>query len=98
MPVSLIRSRAMISRALDRHAWEETADGAVLQGDGVILELGTYADLKARHPSAPVIGSGEEILLPGFVNGHHHIGLTPGQLGSPALAIDFGVCTVTVIS
>src|SRR5262249_24028824 len=97
MPVSLIRSRAMISRALDRHAWEEPADGAVLQEDGVILELGTYADLKARHPSAPVIGSGEEILLPGFVNGHHHIGLTPVQLGSPDMPLELWFITRMVI-
>jgi hypothetical protein len=31
-----------------------------------------------------VIGSGNEVMLPGFVNGYHHIGLTPVQLGSPA--------------
>ena len=36
MPASLIRSRTMITRALDRHRWEEIADGAVLQEDGVI--------------------------------------------------------------
>jgi 5-methylthioadenosine/S-adenosylhomocysteine deaminase len=97
MPVSLIRSRAMISRALDRHSWEETADGAVLQEDGVILELGTYADLHARHPTVPVIGSGEEILLPGFVNGHHHIGLTPVQLGSPDMPLELWFITRMVI-
>src|SRR6185295_11726419 len=49
MTLSLIRSRAMISRALDRHACEEIADGAVLQEDGVILKLGTFAELKARY-------------------------------------------------
>src|SRR5215470_10155690 len=74
MAVSLVRSRAMITRAIDRHRWEEIADGAVLQEDGVILELGTCESLKARHPDVPVIGTGNEILLPGFVNGHHHIG------------------------
>ncbi|MBV8835821.1 MAG: amidohydrolase, partial [Alphaproteobacteria bacterium] len=97
MPVSLVRSRAMISRAIDRHGWEQTADGAVLQEDGVILELGTYADLKARHPSAPVIGSGDEILLPGFVNGHHHIGLTPVQLGSPDMPLELWFVTRMVM-
>ena len=50
MPVSLIRSRATITRALDRHAWEEIAGGAVLQEDGVVREIGTYDELKARHP------------------------------------------------
>ena len=82
MATSLIRSRAMITRAIDRKSWEEIPDGAVLQEDGTIIAIGTYKDLKAKHPKAPVLGSGNEILLPGFVNGHHHVGLTPVQLGS----------------
>jgi len=97
MALSLIRSRAMISRALDRHAWEETTDGAVLQEDGVILKLGTYADLKARYPDVPVVGTGNEILLPGFVNGHHHVGLTPVQLGSPDMPLELWFITRMVI-
>jgi cytosine/adenosine deaminase-related metal-dependent hydrolase len=97
MPVSLVRSRAMISRAVDRHAWEETADGAVLQEDGVILALGTYESLKARHPDVTVIGTGNEILVPGFVNGHHHVGLTPVQLGSPDMPLELWFITRMVI-
>jgi cytosine/adenosine deaminase-related metal-dependent hydrolase len=97
MALSLIRSRAMISRAIDRHAWEETADGAVLQEDGVILKLGTYADLKARYPDVSVVGTGNEVLLPGFVNGHHHVGLTPVQLGSPDMPLELWFITRMVI-
>ncbi|HET6197576.1 MAG TPA: hypothetical protein VFE12_17575, partial [Acetobacteraceae bacterium] len=83
MPASLIRSRAMVTRALDRHSWDEVEDGAVLQEDGTIAAVGTFAKLSRRHPTVPVIGTGNEILLPGFINGHHHVGLTPVQLGSP---------------
>ena len=83
MPASLIRSCAMITHALDRHHWNEVTDGAVFQEDGVIAEIGSFAQLSRKHPDASVIGTGNEILLPGFVNGHHHIGLTPVQLGSP---------------
>ncbi len=97
MPASLIRSRAMITRAVDRHAWEEIADGAVLQEDGVVVALGTYDDLKRRHPGVPVIGSGNEILIPGFVNGHHHVGLTPLQLGSPDMPLELWFITRMVI-
>ena len=46
MPASLIRSRAMITRALDRHHWEEIADGAVFLEDGSISAIGTFADLR----------------------------------------------------
>jgi cytosine/adenosine deaminase-related metal-dependent hydrolase len=89
MATSLIRSRAMITRAIDRKSWEEIPDGAVLQEDGTIAAIGTFKDLEAKHPKAPVLGSGNEILLPGFVNGHHHVGLTPVQLGSPTVLVLF---------
>jgi cytosine/adenosine deaminase-related metal-dependent hydrolase len=82
MPASLIRSRAMITQALDRHHWNEVANGAVVQEDGVITAIGSWEELSRKHPDLPVVGTGNEILLPGFVNGHHHIGLTPVQLGS----------------
>ena len=42
MPASLIRSRAMVTHAIDRHRWDEITDGAVLQEDGRIVEIGTY--------------------------------------------------------
>ncbi len=78
---SLVRGKHVITRALDRHRWEQVDDGAVLQRDGVIIAIGSFAALHRDNPAVPVIGSGEEILLPGFVNSHHHIGLTPVQLG-----------------
>jgi 5-methylthioadenosine/S-adenosylhomocysteine deaminase len=93
MGTSLIRSRAMITRTDGRHAWQEIADGAVLQEDGIIVATGTYEDLHRRYPTATVIGSGREILLPGFVNGHHHVGLTPVQLGSPDMPLELWFIT-----
>ena len=93
MATSLIRSRAMISRTIDRHLWEEVTDGAVLQEDGVIVAIGTYEALKKRYPNTPVLGTGKEILLPGFVNGHHHVGLTPVQLGSPDMPLELWFIT-----
>lgn len=76
MPASLIRSRTMVTHAIDRHRWNEVTDGAVLQEDGTIVETGTYEELSCKHPNVVVLGSGNEVMLPGFVNGHHHIGLT----------------------
>jgi len=93
MATSLIRSRAMITRAIDRKTWEEIPDGAVLQEDGVIIATGPYNDLRRKHPNVPTLGSGNEILLPGFVNGHHHIGLTPVQLGSPDMPLELWFIT-----
>ena len=93
MAVSLVRSRAMITKTLSATEWEEIPDGAVLQEDGIITAVGTYDDLHRKHPAVPVIGTGKEILLPGFVNGHHHVGLTPLQLGSPDMPLELWFVT-----
>jgi cytosine/adenosine deaminase-related metal-dependent hydrolase len=93
MATSIIRSRSMFTRAIDRTTFEEIADGAVLQEDGVILETGTYEDFARRFPNTPVHGSGNEVMLPGFVNAHHHVGLTPVQLGSPDMPLELWFAT-----
>ena len=97
MPQSIIRSRAMITRTLSRTTWEQIDDGAVLQTDGVIQAIGSFASLSAAHPNVPVVGSDNEIMLPGFVNAHHHIGLTPVQLGSPDMPLELWFITRLVM-
>ena len=97
MSASLIRSRAMVTHAIDRHRWNEVTDGAVLQEDGTIVELGTYQELSRKHPNVAVVGSGNEVMLPGFVNGHHHIGLTPVQFGSPDMPLELWFVTRLVM-
>src|SRR5262245_27322678 len=97
MPKSTVRSRTMIRAAFDRKPWEEVSDGAILQEDGIIRLVGTFKELKAKNPQVPVIGSGNEIMLPGFINGHHHIGLTPVQLGSPDMPLELWFITRMVI-
>ena len=94
---SIIRGKYVITRALDRHNWEQIENGAVLQQDGIIAEIGAFKDIVGKNPGAEVIGSGNEVLLPGFVNGHHHVGLTPLQLGSPDMPLElwFGTRMVT---
>ena len=93
MTTSLVRSRATITRAISRDEVEEIEGGAVLVEDGVIAAVGPFEDLKRRHPTVPVVGTGEEILVPGFVNGHHHVGLTPLQLGSPDMPLELWFVT-----
>ena len=88
MAKSLIRARHVLTRVIDRHAVEQIDDGAVYQEDGVVRAVGAFADLKARHPEAPILGSNRHVLLPGLVNAHHHVGLTPLQLGSPDMPLE----------
>ena len=50
MAASLVRSRAMVTHAIDRHRWNEVTDGAVLQEDGTIIEIGTTRNSAASIP------------------------------------------------
>jgi len=90
---SIVRGKYVITRTLDRHKWEEINDGAVLQRDGIIAAIGSFSELRRGNLDLPVIGTGEEVLLPGFVNSHHHIGLTPVQLGSPDMPLELWFAT-----
>lgn len=47
-------------------------DGAVYHEGGTIREVGSFDDLSTRHPHIEVVGSREHVVLPGFVNAHHH--------------------------
>ena len=93
MAQTLIRSKAALAPTAGAYDVRTIADGAVLQEDGVIAATGSYEDLHRRYPGVPVVGTGNEILLPGFVNGHHHVGLTPVQLGSPDMPLELWFVT-----
>ncbi|MBX9989974.1 amidohydrolase family protein [Phreatobacter oligotrophus] len=97
MPASLIRSHTLMTGVADRFTCETIDGGAVLQEDGVIAAIGSFAELSARHPTVPVVGTGRELVLPGFVNAHHHVGLTPVQLGSPDMPLELWFITRMVI-
>lgn len=53
---------------------ELVQDGAVLTepGQGTVQAVGTWADLRAQHPTDPVLGGPDAIVLPGLINAHHH--------------------------
>lgn len=79
---TLIRGRHVICQVRDDGQVEAIENGAVLVADGRIIEVGKASDLCVRADYDTVEGSDRHIVLPGFVNGHHHVGLTPLQLGS----------------
>jgi len=83
MPSSLIRGRWVIVGVTEREEAIAVEDGAVFQRDGTIVEVGPHADVASRHRPDEVLGSADHVVFPGLVNGHHHVGLTPFQLGSP---------------
>ena len=49
------------------------ADGAVIAVDGVIVEVGEYADLADAHRSTTKIGGPAGVVTPGYINAHQHL-------------------------
>ena len=82
MSSSLIRGKYVICKVTGPDSAEVVSDGAVYQKDGVIVEVGKYDDLRGRYPGEEVIGSSRYVVMPGLVNDHFHVGLTPLQLGT----------------
>ena len=84
MASSLIRGRYVISRAgSDAQSSTVIADGAVYQKDGVIEDVGPYAEVKSRRQADEEIGGSGYLVFPGLVNSHHHgRGLSTLQLGT----------------
>ena len=82
MASTLIRGKYVITKALSRTEAEIIENGAVFQQDGRIIEIGAYEELAAKYQPDEVLGSAHDVVMPGFVNSHHHVGLTPLQLGS----------------
>lgn len=88
MAPMLVRGKYLISKVIAHIAAIALPDGALLVQDGEIADLGTYQELKTAHPDAEVIGSTDHIVLPGLVNDHFHVGLTPFQMGAPDLPLE----------
>ena len=88
MASSLVRGKYVICKITGALSAEVITDGAVLQRDGEIIETSSFQDLHARHPDEEVIGSANHIVMPGMVNDHFHVGLTPFQMGAPDLPLE----------
>lgn len=57
-------------------------DGALLIDGATIGAIGPAADLRRTDPGLPEIGGRGRVAIPGLINAHHHVGLTPFQLGA----------------
>ncbi|MFC1978547.1 amidohydrolase family protein [Chloroflexota bacterium] len=90
MVSSLIRGKYVICEITGPNSAKVITDGAVFQRNGEIIEVGTYNNLRVQHPTEQVIGSLKQVVIPGLVNNHVHVGITPFQLGSPELYLEAG--------
>ncbi len=88
MASSIIRGKHVVTRVIDDNSSEIIGDGAIYQENGAIVEVGKFDELMSRFSPDEVVGDGSQMVIPGLVNAHHHVGLTPFQLGSPDLALE----------
>ena len=74
-------------------------DGAVSISAGAITDVGPYGRLRPVHPTVPVIGDGNGIVIPGLVNTHTHFSeaLIAG-MGSEKTLYEWGRDIVTPVS
>ncbi len=87
MKTTMVRGRTIVRGVGPDGNAVRMDDAAVLVRDGTIVEVGPARDLPAPD-GADVIGGDDFVVLPGFVNAHHHVGLTPLQLGAPDLPLE----------
>ena len=57
-------------------------NSAALVQDGIINEIGPTNELRQKYQNVSEIGGNGMVAMPGFINAHHHVGLTPFQLGA----------------
>jgi 5-methylthioadenosine/S-adenosylhomocysteine deaminase len=84
----IVQASTVVTGVQDRHTPIIVENGAVLSRDGVIVAVGTLDEMKQLAPAAEIKLYPDHMMLPGFVNSHHHVGMTPLQLGSPDHALE----------
>jgi cytosine/adenosine deaminase-related metal-dependent hydrolase len=57
-------------------------DGGIRVQADQIVSVGPAETLRRAHPDATRIGGRGKVAIPGLINAHHHVGLTPFQLGA----------------
>ena len=67
---------------------EIIGDGAVVISGFTIAAVGRFDDLRAAHPDAAITGRVDDLVLPGYLNGHQH--LTGDRLIQSSIPDDLG--------
>lgn len=57
-------------------------EGAILIDGDRVAGIGAAKALRLAHPDLPETGGAGYVAIPGLINAHHHVGLTPFQMGA----------------
>ena len=88
MTTSLVSARWIVTGIEDDGKPLIIPDAALAHDNGRVVAVGPADKIRTKYPDATETSYGAHMMLPGFVNSHHHVGLTPLQLGSPDYALE----------
>lgn len=83
----IVHGQTLLTTQADGTVTEHRDVGVVVE-DARIAGILPFDEAARRYPDARIAGNGRDVILPGFVNAHHHVGLTPLQLGSPDMPLE----------
>ena len=72
MAKTIIRGKYVLTKANLQGTSNVIKDGAIVQENGTILDTGKFVSLSQKYPHSDVIGDGNQFLIPGLINAHHH--------------------------
>jgi cytosine/adenosine deaminase-related metal-dependent hydrolase len=84
----ILHARWLVTGIADRNTPQIIDDGAMLVRDGAIVVTGSLDEVLRLSPDAELRSYPDHAMLPGFVNSHHHLGVTPVQLGVPDMPLE----------
>lgn len=83
MSVQIVSARWIVTGTNPDGIPQTLDDAALAYEHGEILTVGPAETVRQTYPDAPVSSYPHHLILPGFINAHHHVGLTPLQMGAP---------------
>ena len=83
MSTKIITARCIVSGVSDEQSPDVIEYAGLAYKDGIVLSLGPAEDIKHSYPNAAVTDYPHHLIMPGLINSHHHIGMTPLQMGAP---------------
>ena len=88
MTTTILSARWIVSGVNNTNDVEIHENAGIVFKDNIILDVGAIETIKTKFPSAEIKNYSDHIIIPGLVNSHHHIGLTPLQLGAPDYSLE----------
>lgn len=82
MTLTLIEADHLLTGVSADGTAQVIQDAAVVIDGARIRDLGPTAQMRSLYPEAATLGGRQRLVMPGLVNAHHHVGLTPFQLGA----------------